>query len=50
VIVPSPKLQFHAVGVFVLESVKVIVRGASPEVLDPQKLATDFCVATTTLM
>ncbi len=38
--VPSPKLQFHAVGVFVLASVKVIVRGAVPEVRDPQKLTT----------
>ena len=38
--VPSPKSQFHAVGVVVLASVNPIVMGTVPEVRDAQKLTT----------
>ena len=38
--VPSPKLQFHVVGVFVEVSLNRTVSGAVPEVLLAVKLAT----------
>jgi hypothetical protein len=39
-LVPSPKSQFHEVGVFVLLSVKLTLRGILPEVLLPESAAT----------
>ncbi len=41
-VVPSPKLQFHAVGEPVELSLKYTVRGAVPVLGEPQQFITGF--------